>query len=71
MEAINSIDVPRWYAIQTKPKQESRAECNLRAWNVETFVPKIRERRFNLAFGKPTYVYGFRALRPYPGTFRR
>jgi transcriptional antiterminator RfaH len=52
----NSIDVPRWYAIQTKPKQEDRAECNLRAWNVETFAPKIRERRFNTAFGKPTYV---------------
>jgi transcriptional antiterminator RfaH len=52
----NSIDVARWYAIQTKPKQEDRAECNLRAWNVETFAPKIRERRFNMTFGKTTYV---------------
>jgi transcriptional antiterminator RfaH len=34
-----------WYAIQTKPKQERRAEMNLRAWNIEAFAPKIRARR--------------------------
>lgn len=35
----------RWYAIHTHPKQEGRAESNLRAWNVETFCPKLEEHR--------------------------
>lgn len=34
-----------WYAIHTKPKQERRAEMNLRAWNIEAFAPKVRARR--------------------------
>lgn len=34
-----------WYAIHTKPKQERRAESNLRAWDIETFTPKIKDRR--------------------------
>jgi transcriptional antiterminator RfaH len=34
-----------WYALYTKPKQESRAEYNLKAWRVETFLPKIKGRR--------------------------
>ncbi|MEK6278984.1 MAG: transcription termination/antitermination NusG family protein [Acidobacteriota bacterium] len=33
-----------WYAIHTKPKQEQRAETNLRAWNIEAFTPKIKDR---------------------------
>ena len=45
-----------WYVIYTKPQQESRAESNLRAWNIETFAPKIREPRYNEFTGKPTYV---------------
>ena len=32
-----------WYAVRTKPKEERRADINLRAWNVQTFIPKIRE----------------------------
>jgi transcriptional antiterminator RfaH len=35
-----------WYVIHTKPKEEARAERNLQAWHMETFVPKIRERRY-------------------------
>jgi transcriptional antiterminator RfaH len=35
----------RWYAIHTRPKQEGRADSNLRAWSVETFTPFIKERR--------------------------
>lgn len=35
----------RWYAVHTHPKQEERADSNLRAWNVETFNPKIKRRR--------------------------
>ncbi len=44
-----------WYAIHTHPKEEDRATSNLRAWNVETFNPKIRERRFNPFTGTPIY----------------
>ncbi len=34
-----------WYAVLTKPKQEQRAETNLRAWNIEAFTPKFKDRR--------------------------
>ena len=44
-----------WYAIHTHPKEEDRATNNLTAWNVETFNPKIRERRLNPFTGAPTY----------------
>ena len=37
-------DEPRWYVIHTKAKQESRADYNLRAWQVETFFPLLKER---------------------------
>lgn len=41
-----SLDnVPRWYVIQTKPKEEDRADSNLRAWEIETFVPRFKEMR--------------------------
>jgi transcriptional antiterminator RfaH len=32
----------RWYVVQTKPKQEGRAEANLQAWGVPTLAPKVR-----------------------------
>lgn len=44
-----------WYAIHTHLKQEKRAENNLRAWNVETFYPKTKERRLNQFSGAATY----------------
>ena len=34
-----------WHAVLTKPKQEQRAESNLRAWNIEAFTPKFKDRR--------------------------
>jgi transcriptional antiterminator RfaH len=37
----------RWYALHTKPREEERADVNLRAWGVETFAPKISEGRLN------------------------
>jgi len=37
-------DVLRWYVVKTQPKQEVRAECNLRVWGINTFLPKISER---------------------------
>jgi transcriptional antiterminator RfaH len=45
----------RWYAIRTHPKQEERADSNLRAWNVETFSPKVRKRRNNPYVQMPVY----------------
>lgn len=39
------FDVPCWYAIHTKPKQENRASENLRAWGLETFAPRLRRAR--------------------------
>lgn len=38
---------PWWFVIHTHPKQEIRADNNLRAWNVETFTPKLKERILN------------------------
>ena len=38
---------PHWYAIHTHLNQENRTDANLRAWNVETFFPKIKEQRRN------------------------
>jgi transcriptional antiterminator RfaH len=36
-----------WYGVHTKPRQEDRADNNLRAWNIETFSPKLREKSVN------------------------
>jgi transcriptional antiterminator RfaH len=55
MKSEHAFDVPCWYVIHTNPKQEERAVSNLRAWNVETFSPKLRECRYKLA-GAPTYA---------------
>jgi len=48
-------DVPSWYAIHTHPKQENRAEGNLKAWDVETFFPKVRYCHFNAFTSEPSY----------------
>lgn len=47
---------PAWYVIYTKPMAENRVESNLRAWQLETFAPKIKARRDNQFTGKPVYV---------------
>ena len=52
-----------WYAIQTKPKQECRAEQNLRVFNLETFAPTTRERS-PLRIGRET---GYRIAPLFPG----
>ena len=36
-------EAPQWYVIKTHPKQESRANMNLNAWNVETFYPTLKK----------------------------
>lgn len=48
--------VAAWYAVHTRPNQESRATENLRAWQVETFSPRIKTRRANQISGVTTYV---------------
>ena len=47
-------DTYQWYVVHTNPKQEERADSNLRAWGVETLHPKLRARRFNTFTGVPT-----------------
>jgi transcriptional antiterminator RfaH len=51
--AKNSLS---WYAIYTHPKQEDRADRNLRAWQVETFFPTIKVRRFSNYTNKARFV---------------
>jgi transcriptional antiterminator RfaH len=55
MNCATVADIPFWYAIHTHPKQENRAESNLQAWNVETFIPRIRDCRFNEFTSEPSY----------------
>src|SRR5689334_16613864 len=47
-------DTSQWYVVHTNPKQEERADSNLRAWGVETLHPKLKTRRFNEFTGAPT-----------------
>jgi transcriptional antiterminator RfaH len=56
MDIENTADVPCWYAIRTHPKQEERANCNLQAWGVETFSPRMKERRAHPFTGAPIAV---------------
>jgi len=45
-----------WYAIHTKPRQEERADNNLRACNIETCYPRLRERRYSSFTQQPFYA---------------
>jgi transcriptional antiterminator RfaH len=45
-----------WYAIYTKPRQEERATSNLRAWNLETCSPKLRESRYCPSTQRPIQI---------------
>lgn len=56
MSRENMWNHHQWYVIHTNPKQEDRAERNLRAWQVETFNPKIRTCRRNQYTGAPVYT---------------
>ena len=55
MRCATVTDISSWYAIHTHPKQENRAEGNLKAWGVETFFPRIRDCRFNEFTSEPSY----------------
>lgn len=54
IEAVK--DDPQWYVVHTNPKQEDRAESNLRCWGVETLYPKLKTRRVNEFSGALTYI---------------
>lgn len=41
MSRENIYEAPRWYAIHSRHRQEERVTENLRAWNVETFAPRM------------------------------
>ena len=45
MRGSGTQDKCRWYVVQTKPKQEGRAESNLRHWGIQTLAPRLREYR--------------------------
>jgi transcriptional antiterminator RfaH len=49
-------DVTRWYVIHTHPKQEDRADSNLKVLGVPVFNPKTKERRYSQFVIVPTYV---------------
>ena len=49
-------DYACWYILYTNPKQEDRAASNLRAWNVETFIPKLSEQHFSPAKDKVVHT---------------
>lgn len=55
-DTIDPYELPEWYAIYTHPKQEDRADSNLRALGVETYNPKLKARRFNEFTGQPIYL---------------
>jgi transcriptional antiterminator RfaH len=55
MRCATVIDTPGWYAIHTHPKQENRAEGNIKSLGVETFFPRIKDCRFNEFTGEPSY----------------
>lgn len=61
MECNTEYSSLYWYAVHTKPRQEERAEHNLRTLNVgalkvDVFSPKVRERRFDSATNRPVQV---------------
>lgn len=35
-------DRERWYVVRTKPREEDRAESNLRTGQIQTFTPKLK-----------------------------
>jgi transcriptional antiterminator RfaH len=51
-----NVNAPRWYVVHTNAKQEDRAASNLRAWQVETFSPRMKERRYNEFTNEPVLV---------------
>lgn len=49
-------EVLQWYVIKTQPKQEVRADCNLKVLSINTFLPMTKERYTNPFSGLLSYV---------------
>lgn len=56
MASSETTNNSHWYAVRTHRNQENRAHANLQSWNVETFYPKIKEKRRNEFSGAITLV---------------
>jgi transcriptional antiterminator RfaH len=54
--AETTISNPLWYAIYTKPREEDRVSRNLTSWNIPTFAPKIKTKRYNQYSGAAIYI---------------
>ena len=59
-------DTLSWYVVHTHPKQEDRANTNLKSLGLETLAPSLRVNKFNEFSGKltqlvkplfPTYIF--------------
>ena len=57
---------PHWYAVRTKPKEEDRANFNLRSFHVQTFAPKLKQRRtsgygaqYSIKHLFPPYIFAY------------
>jgi transcription elongation factor/antiterminator RfaH len=57
MDAMEQWNKACWHLIHTHPKQEARAEVNLKTLNVETYVPIYKRRRYNQVTGARTDEY--------------
>jgi transcriptional antiterminator RfaH len=64
LNQMTTTDTPFWYAVYTKPREEERAESNLRAWGLKTFMPRIKERSGSEIYSKarikhlfPRYIF--------------
>lgn len=56
MSRLTPFPAANWYVVHTNPRQEDRAECNLRAWGVETFNPKLKEYQYRPYNAESIYV---------------
>jgi transcriptional antiterminator RfaH len=52
---VTTIAVPLWYVVHTHSQQEDRADANLRTLKIETFAPRLKERRLDGYGGKLLY----------------
>lgn len=55
MSLINT-DTLSWYVVHTHPKQEDRANTNLKSLRIETLEPRLRVNKFNEFTGKLTQI---------------
>jgi transcriptional antiterminator RfaH len=55
MNSHQVFDALSWYALHTNPRQEDRADLNLKAWQVETLNPKMMESKLNKNTGQRSY----------------